>query len=309
MEKLSPSMFPRFAKAVASNQFARLFPAAYVRLTGQTGRGNGDAADPQEIASYFRRCLDDYRARLERFVPGFDAWLHGKRVLEYGPGDVLGVALLMRSMGAEEVCCVDQFPLVNPSELNVSVYRELMDGLDGLDRTRAAQVFMREGEPDSGLSDIGVRYRVTRRGTSDEAEGYDLVISRAVLEHVEDLPALFEDMYRALKPGCIAIHQVDLRSHGLDRAQALDFLEWPDWAYRAMYGKKGFPNRERIDTYRRLISDLGFECVEFVPTELLSPAAAERARRLASSRFRLLSAEDMAWLGFWMIVRKPDMKS
>ena len=52
----------RVARAVATNQVARLSPRGYLRLTGQTGRGDTLGESPEYIASYFQRCVDDYLA-------------------------------------------------------------------------------------------------------------------------------------------------------------------------------------------------------------------------------------------------------
>ena len=49
----------RVAKAVLTNQIARFSPSAYVRMTGETGRGQTvDTAE--QTAAYFRQCIDDY---------------------------------------------------------------------------------------------------------------------------------------------------------------------------------------------------------------------------------------------------------
>jgi predicted TIM-barrel fold metal-dependent hydrolase len=47
-------------KAIASNQIARFAPGLYVKLTGQTGRGDSATETEADIAQYFRQCLIDY---------------------------------------------------------------------------------------------------------------------------------------------------------------------------------------------------------------------------------------------------------
>ena len=73
----------------------------------------------------------------------------------------------------------------------------------------------------------------------------DVIISRAVLEHVFDLDTAFGAMHRLLKPGGRMAHKVDLRDHGLftDGGQnALEFLTvsdrlTPGWARN----RRGYP--------------------------------------------------------------------
>ena len=58
-----------------------------------------------------KQCFNDYFVKLNIDKFNITGWLTGKAVLEYGPGDILGVALLMKAHGAKRVICVDRFPL------------------------------------------------------------------------------------------------------------------------------------------------------------------------------------------------------
>ncbi len=139
-----------FARACASNLIARFAPASYVLLTGQTGRGSNEE-DVEEIADYFDRSFNDYRDRLHLDDAGFAAFLQGRRVLEYGPGDILGVALLMYGAGADHVHCVDRFPLEKVSAKNARVYQRLLERMSGAARLRAGSAFVQAGQPASGF--------------------------------------------------------------------------------------------------------------------------------------------------------------
>ena len=82
-----------------------------------------------------------------------------------------------------------------------------------------------------------------RAGTSSDdlpfadAE-FDLVYSVAALEHVPNPGGTLAEVFRVLRPGGLAIHEIDLKHHG--SADPLKFLEWSDeeWRERARpYGK------------------------------------------------------------------------
>src|SRR4029079_6621421 len=88
------------------------------------------------------------------------------------------------------------------------------------------------------------------------------------LEHVNDLSATFADMNRALSNDGLAVHEVDLKSHGLHRLNPLDFLTWPPRLWFWMYGHKGVPNRLRVNHYRSVVMNSGFETVLMRPTLL-----------------------------------------
>ncbi|HSV50996.1 MAG TPA: methyltransferase domain-containing protein [Burkholderiaceae bacterium] len=291
----------RFGKAFVSNQIARVAPSLYVRLTGQTGRGEGEV-NVGEIAEYFRQCYADYAAQLNLDTAAFEDFLSGKTVLEYGPGDILGVALLLYAHGAAFVRCVDRFPLERISDTNAAVYRALIDSLVGEAHTRACSAFREPGKPESGFLPEKVQYTVSRDGLAREHAGYDLVISRAVLEHVNRLDQTLADVAAALRKDGVSIHCVDLRSHGLDQHKPLDFLTWSDTTYGLMYSKKGFPNRWRLDKYREWVEQSGLRFKTLVPTEMLALSQIDDIASRLAGNFRAVPREELRWLGFWMVL-------
>lgn len=293
----------RIAKAALTNQLAHFAPSFYVRLTGETGRGLGEESSGQ-AASYFRACFDDYFAKLGVTAPEISSFLAGKRVLEYGPGDVPGVALLMIAHGAESVVCVDRFPLLQLSQKNLAVIHDLLSGLGMVERQRATSCFSRDGDPATGLNPDRIRYRIAPSGLSGLQNEIDLALSRAVLEHVNDLRATFADMHAAMKRDAIAIHQVDLKSHGLHQTHLLDFLVWPDYLWRLMYSHKGAPNRLRVDSYRAVLAQTGFKVISIEPTLLADPIEVQAVHAKLAPPFRQISDEDMRWLGFWLVCCK-----
>ncbi len=293
-----------FVKAVISNQIARFFPETYVRMTAQTGRGRADT-DPVEVANYYVNCVQDYREKLGCLTDSdFSSYLAGKTVLEYGPGDVLGVALLLYAWGARRVDCVDRFPLSRLSENNIKIYHELLKKLSGNARDRALSVFRHHGAPESGLEEGRIRYRVDSNGLSHANEEYDLILSRAVLEHVNNLEGTLQDVYLALRKGGDTVHLVDLKSHGLDRYREFDFLTWPDWAYRLMYSHKGFPNRWRVDYYKRVAEEQGFHIISLESTGYVDQDAIGILAKHMAPRFRNVPYELLSWKGFWIRMSK-----
>ncbi|HYC76354.1 MAG TPA: methyltransferase domain-containing protein, partial [Planctomycetota bacterium] len=172
------------------------------------------------------------------------------------------------------------------------------------ERRRAGEAFVVAGDPASGLRPERLRYEVRADGLIGAREAYDLVTSRAVLEHVSDLAATYVDMARALRPGGMAVHLVDLKSHGLHREHPLDFLTWPAAKWRRMYAGKGFPNRHRLDRHRDLAAAAGLkvervEVVDRVPADTLAAV-----RPHLDAEFRHLSDDDLSALGFWLTARK-----
>lgn len=259
---------PRILKAIASNQIARFAPGLYVKLTRQTGRGDGATETAVDIAEYFHRCVIDYLDTLGIAQGERADFLQDKVVLEYGPGDIPGVALLLVAYGARKVYCVDRFPLINITKKNLDVIQHLANMLGESERQRFGQCFKNPQTPAKGFNTNRIEYLVRHKGVSGLQNMVDIVLSRAVLEHVNDLDAIFDDMLRAMRPGAVAVHQVDLRSHGLHVSNPLDFLAPPDWLWRLMCSHKGVPNRWRADRYVAILQRLNIQIDVFRPTEI-----------------------------------------
>ena len=295
----------RVARAVATNQVARLAPTVYLRLTGQTGRGDGAAESLEDIAAYFRQCVADYLAFAGVPADQAASYFAGKTIVEYGPGDFPGVAVLMLAAGAHKVYAVDRFAMVRLSEKNVGVWHALVAGMGKAEQQRARLILNDSACPAEGFRRDQIEYVVRPHGFSGLQTQADLALSRAVLEHVDDLPGTFADMLAALKPGGVAMHQVDLKSHGLHRNNPLDFLEWPSWLWSMMYSHKGVPNRWRLDAYRRILQSLPVQSLRLEPTHHASAADVAGMRGKLPAQFTDVSDTDLACLGTWVGFAKP----
>jgi SAM-dependent methyltransferase len=296
---------PAVVRAVASNVIAMNAPSFYVRLTGQTGRGDPVAERPGEIARYFRQCVDDYLDALGLPPERLREFLSDRVILEYGPGDFPGVALFLVAFGARKVYCVDRFAMVKVASKNLRVLDEMMAMLDGPERARLERCFRVSGRAEEGFDADRIEYLVQPSGLSGLDETVDLVMSRAVLEHVNDLDATFEDMWRAMRPGAVSIHQVDLRSHGLHVENPLDFLTVSPRMWRWMHSHKGVPNRWRADRYRMILDAMKITAEVFKPTTFYSQADVTAVRPHLDSAFRAVSDEILSWQGFWLAFNKP----
>ncbi|CAH9019292.1 class I SAM-dependent methyltransferase [Candidatus Nitrosacidococcus sp. I8] len=292
----------RIIKAILTNQFARWAPHLYIKYTKQTGRGSNEASPP-EVARYFQNCFMDYFNILGISSNAIPEYLSGKHVFEYGPGDVPGVALLMIAHGAERVTCIDRFPMLAFSPKNIEIMNQLMANMSGEILQRVRDCFLENGNPSSGFSSR-IQYLVRQNGLSGLYEEADLIISRAVLEHTNDLSASFTDMRQALRKGGITAHQVDLKSHGLHRKNPLDFLTWSNYLWSWMYSYKGVPNRLRINHYRECIVSTNFKTILIQPTAIANEQDIKSIRPYLAKSFQNISDEDLLCLGFWVVLEK-----
>ncbi len=291
----------------------------------QSESGSTHYAIPiEQSVNYLEEVFNDYRT-----YGAFDH-LDGAAA-EVGPGDNAGIALLLQSAGCKTVDLVDRFR----SRRNVDQQRRIYQALAA---RRGIQVAWGEvGWADECLP--GISWRI---GSSAEAYfaqrahegtlGYDLIVSRAALEHLYDPLGAIRSMAACLRPGGRMVHKVDFRDHGMftPAHSELTFLRFPGPLHRQMTRRSGRPNRVLLHRYRDLATELGRagslevtilvtslvgegEIVPHVPfTTLQSPARRRAVARVEAERHRFarefdkVTSEDLAVTGiFWIGVRPP----
>jgi SAM-dependent methyltransferase len=117
----------------------------------------------------------------------------------------------------------------------------------------------------------------------------DLVISQAVLEHVDDLEQVYASIHAALRPGGCMSHTIDFTSHHFARDWNGHWT-FSDRVWTLIKGRRRYAiNREPLSTHLRLIEAAGFDVVSVLRSLKPSPIG---AAELVPS-FRSISPEDM----------------
>ncbi len=266
--------------------------SALLRLGNVSGRGG--AHEGPRAVDYFRGVVSDYEqiAVHTGVVSDAKELFRGRKVLELGPGDTRAVALMAKLRGARQVDGLDAFDITSRDERYLrGIYEPLME------RDGETGGFPRAREL---LRDTRMLHDRERLRASDAR--YDLVISRAVLEHVTDLDGLFEDLARVTTPDAVQIHKVDLRCHGNKFDHELDFLMFPEMVYRAMASHTGMPNRVRVPGYLDLGARHGFALVYAGATHRISVAEAASVRDQLAPPFRDMPLQALAVLGVWLVL-------
>ncbi len=128
----------------------------------------------------------------------------------------------------------------------------------------------------------------------------DLIISQAVLEHVDDLEHTYSSMYRWLKSGGYISNEIDFKSHGTARDWN-GHWRYNDFMWRIIRGKRAyFLNREPLSTHIRQLDSAGFD-LTFISKTLLptphSPAG-------LSKRFTDLDNDDLSTSSAYLLAYK-----
>ncbi len=251
----------------------------------------------------------DYALQIADFyvgaLPDGARALIGKRVLEIGPGYSLGTAVLLACHGAE-VTVADRFLAPWDPSYHSRFYAALLDRL----RTERTAL---SPEPVLQLLEAEAFVEPALRGLArgseelDEVEdgAFDLLLSNAVLEHVQDVPATLANMARITKAGGLGIHQVDFRDHR-DFDRPLEFLTLDGKAFRAMFterhGECG--NRVRHLEMGRQWSGCGFDVLRFIDNMHADDAYLDDVTPRLEPVFAGMTRSDLSVISGCFVVRR-----
>ena len=260
------------------------------------------------------------------------AQLRGKKILELGFGDNVGVALRFLATGAARVVCVDKFYSRRDVAHERDIYTALRAGLSDDEKQRFDEAIdIADGLTfNSGrLSCVnGLELEAAAARLSEQAESFDIIVSRAVIEEIYEPDKVFSAADRLLVPGGLMLHKIDLSDYGIfsDRGKhPLTFLTFSESVYRLMATDSGIPNRKLSGYYQKQMAELGYDAKFFV-TEVvghgpivphqepaqLNGAYSARAlplinaiRPKLSREFRELPDEELMVAGVFLVARKP----
>ena len=249
-------------------------------------------------------------------------------MLEIGPGANLGVALLFIAHGAREVICVDRFESDRDDDFNRKLYASIVNSLSGEARERARTCLDATGLITGGRIQYRFGSPVEEIDRVFEPRSFDLIVSRAVLEHVYSPEQAWRSMDHVLKPGGHMLHKVDFRCHSFyEHLHPLHFLTVPDWLWNLISAPDPTLNRARLSRYTSLLAKYGYrdstyithitgQAAELRPhvkrTERGFQAETEQARMIErirpdlAARFRSSTLEDLVVNGAFVIATKPD---
>lgn len=276
-----------------------------------------ETLDLDESIHYVETVVADYLRYSGR--PSLDG-----RAAEVGPGDNCGVALLLLEGGCQSVDLVDRFYSRRDSTRQAAIYHELARRHPGVGRILEAADLADES------TFPGLRRLYGEAASAEsffkEGQDFDLILSRAVLEHARDPLLSIQRMAMALRPGGLLLHKVDLRDHGMFSTHhgELSWLESPGWLHRRMSTASGRPNRILFHQYRSALALLPLD-VEFLVTRLAGVGEIEphlpyacipeplraRSQAFVASRsarfafeFQSVDPADLSVTGFFLIARK-----
>lgn len=229
------------------------------RLSGYTTPSSIDTADPAASAAYVRDVVDDWL----RFLPA-GVSLRDRDVLELCPGASLGTGALLLALGARSYHAVDKFRLVTDApDMAAHVLKDLDARFAPADVARAAAIIAEGGLTYRADLDFDIRALAGMRH-------FDLMVSYVALEHFEALDHAVAQMTALARPGCVAVHMIDFRTHTrwIRERDPNNIYRYPSALYR-LFGFSGQHNRLRPADYVRAFEAAGWRDVRVVPADLV----------------------------------------
>lgn len=252
-------------------------------------------------AAYALQIADFYAAAL----PGGAAALRGARVLELGPGQSLGSAALLACTGAR-VTVADRYLAAWDADYHPAVFRALLKQVQaGRPDLSPAPLRALLDAGDFAPDVLACLHVGTERldGVPDGA--FDVVLSNAVFEHVEDVPAALANLARVTAPGGVHVHQVDFRDHR-DFGRPLEFLtlDGPAFAaeFRERRGECG--NRWRHGALADAFRVAGFDVLDVRANMHAEPDYLDDLRPRLHPDYRELTPEALSVISACLVARR-----
>jgi len=286
-----------------------------------------DGMNLTESVEYIDRVFNEYLQMASLSVES----LEGKRILEVGPGDNLGVALRFLSAGAAEVVCADKFYSHRDEAQQRSIYQALRERLSRTERPRFDAAISLSDGIDLNAKRLKYLYGVPVEEIYKwfPRGHFDLIVSRAVIQYVYEIDTAFQAMDAVLKPGGLMVHKLDLSDHRMFSSRGMNpltFLTIRDSLYRLMARYSCKPNRRLTNYYREKMIELNYDARVFAtavlgqpefsgPTEHVDLRAEpvrpaldfiKEIRPKLAKQYRDLPDEDLAISAVFLVAKKPE---
>ncbi len=239
--------------------------------------------------------------------------LPGQTILELGPGQTPDLMVGGLLLGASRAIGLDVSEYLPRGFRETSSYNDLQKWLGSA---------VEEGELgedvrfDNRLLDgtaipnslLNMRFYDGRRFPIED-ESVDIVWSNCVLEHVSDHKAVFDEVWRVLRPGGVAVHIIHLQDHHTFTGDEdwLRFLQFSGAQWERMFSNRStWCNRLRSGQWANLCEAKAWEIVEF--EELRQQLHADFDRKKLASPFNSMSDLELSvsWLN--VALRKPVLE-
>ena len=257
----------------------------YALLGYRRPRGFGPA-EIDRCVKYDFQVVENWLGYLEAYL-GKPVEIKGKNILELGPGQDLGIGLILLAKGARKYNAVDAHDLLAQSSENF--YKALFHRLenDGLGKSSLDELQDQLERTQSGRADrLNYLWREDFDLSVLDGEGVDFIFSQAAFEHFDDVARTIEQLNQVVCPGAVFLAVIDLQTHTrwLRERDPLNIYRYSDSYYR-LCRYAGQPNRLRPVEYREILADNGWENIKVQPLTVLDSDYLRKVQPRLNGRF------------------------
>ena len=145
-----------------------------------------------------------------------------------------------------------------------------------------------------------IRYYVHWEDSLESIKGsFDLIFSRAVLEHIADYPGAYNSLKSCLTPQGVMIHDIEYHHHGIGPYWNSHW-SYPTFLWNLIRGKRPYiTNRSNHTQHLDTLKEVGFEIL----SEDRQLRESVLDRKSLANKFRNISDQDFQSYGGWIISR------
>ena len=224
-------------------------------IIGYTSPRPFSSRDIERSVEYTLNVVANWEKALINYI-GSKHSLSNKHVLELGPGQDLGTGFVILALGAQSYTAIDKYELVSKTPDNF--YKVLFEQLKGYPAYKRAQTALGQFQK-QGFSDyFSYTCELSFSLNSLPFRKFDVLVSQAVLEHLDDVRKTFDTLRPILSTNAIMVHEVDLGTHTrwIRALDPLNLLRYSDTIYKLLKFS-GSPNRLRMCDYQEIFNQLG----------------------------------------------------
>jgi SAM-dependent methyltransferase len=201
-----------------------------------------------------------------------DNYLHGKNLLELGPGSDLGIGIYLLSKGCSRYTACDVMDLMKSTP--DSFYEQFFEKLESIKSEVSIDFLKRQLIETKAGNPSMLNFKVSNDFDIVSAVGestVDLVFSQSAFELFDNINATISQLTTVCKPGAVLVVHIDLGTHSrwIVKKDPNNIYRYPGWVYN-IFSFRGSPNRVRPFQYKEAFERLGWTDISISPITKIS---------------------------------------
>jgi len=224
---------------------------------------------------YDYQVINNFEKRIQNIF-GHEHSFKNKKILEIGPGTDLGTGLFLKARGAKIYTAVDPFKMLCANKKFYSQIIKFLENKIGVNKNfeeliKKIYLAIKNNQKEIKLPDFQYLNISAEKMATCLTIKYDIILSQAVLEHINNIGEAFKQMFDVLKNKGMICHEIDFKTHTrfIKNIDPLNLLRYNKKIYDNI-SFVGSPNRLRINDYCCLARNAGFTNIKIIILDKLN---------------------------------------